>query len=67
MSSGTVLSIQPVFDEANTDEEERVVFEVKISQPHHGVRTVKTKRVVCALGPMFCDFRPAWFETISGK
>ena len=67
VSSGTVLSIQPVHDEANTNEDECVVLEVNILKPPDGVRTVRTKRVVCALGPMFRDFLPAWFEAVLGK
>lgn len=65
MSTGTVLSIVPKQD--CTDDiaavGENALFEVKML--YSGVvRTVKTRRVVCALGPMFRNLEPPWLASL---
>ena len=54
VSTGTVLSINP--QEIDGDD---AIFEVVI-QNHNGKSTVKTRRVVCALGPMFRPLQASW-------
>lgn len=49
VTKGTVLSITP--RQLNDDDE--AMFEVVMQTPTNDRRIVKTKRVVCALGPMF--------------
>ncbi len=60
--TGTVLSIHPTPADDNEDNEEPI-FEVKIafrlSQTTY-VKTIKSRRVVCAMGPMFCALETAW-------
>ena len=64
--TGTVLSIHPTPEDDEEDSSEPI-FEVKIvfgrdtPLPHTAdVKTVKSRRVVCAMGPMFRDLETAW-------
>ena len=57
MSKGTVLSIHPMQDPNNMND---AIFEVKISQSSTCKKTIKARRIVCALGPMLKHSPPEW-------
>ena len=65
VSKGTVLSILPRQDntDPNTPEGEGAIFEVKLLQSET-VTTVKARRVICALGPMFRNIEPPWLASL---
>ena len=60
VTKGTVLSITP----RQLDGDDEAIFEVVIQTPTNERRVVKTKRVVCALGPMFRPVEMPWMSDL---
>jgi len=60
VTKGTVLSIAP----RQLDGDDEAMFEVVMQTPTNDRRIVKTKRVVCALGPMFRPLEMPWMSDL---
>ena len=62
---GTVLSIRPTPEDDEEDSDEPI-FEVKIvfGGDFQVVKTIKSRRVVCAMGPMFRALETAWESSL---
>jgi hypothetical protein len=61
--TGTVLSINPTQQDGKPDEP---IFEVQISfgKQKSNVKTVKTKRIVCSMGPIFRASEHRWLQDL---
>ncbi len=59
VQQGTVESITPEPSQTDADEP---VFEVRFNNADSGVMAVKTKRVVCAMGPNFSSNKASWWD-----
>jgi len=62
--TGTVVSINPTQEDGKADEP---IFEVQIAFGNQQsiVRTVKTRRVVCSMGPIFRASEPRWLQDLA--
>ena len=62
--TGTVLSINPTQEDEKADEP---IFEVQIAfgKQKSNVRTVKTRRIVCSMGPIFRALEPRWLQGLA--
>jgi len=60
VTKGTVLSITP----RQLDDDDEAMFEVVMQTPTNDRRIVKTKRVVCALGPLFRPLEMPWMSDL---
>ena len=63
VQKGKVLSITPMMDSSSNNEN---IFEVRICQGEE-IRTVRTRRCVCALGPSFSDQQFFWEKDLENK
>ena len=63
VQKGKVVSIRPMMDPLSNNEN---LFEIKINQDEE-IRTVMTRRCVCALGPSFSDHQFFWEKDLENK